>query len=220
MGNKKTKPDGGGGGGKPTKPDGGGKPDAGSKGNIPSPPKEKKQYKVLLIGDSNVGKSSVLVRFDQNKFEDGAVQNLSSELPTTKELTVGDQKIDLNVWDTGGQERFRTITSSFYQGSHGILIVYDITSQDTWANVSRWVTEASRYAPDAAKILVGNKLDMASAGGRVVEKAEVEEYCENCDDKGAISFYEVSAKTGLEVNKVFQKLAEQIVQMDDGANSD
>lgn len=137
---------------------------------------------------SGVGKSSILVRYFENKWEEGPVQNLSSELPTTKEITVGDHKINLLIWgmldflvcfhcglvnrqsvsnnlshsfvDTGGQERFRTITSSFYQGSHGILIVYDLTQQETWANVSRWVMEANRYAPEAAKILVGNKLDL------------------------------------------------------------
>jgi len=180
--------------------------------------KEAKSYKVLLIGDSGVGKSSVLVRYFENKWEEGAVQNLSSELPTTKEVTVDNHKINLLIWDTGGQERFRTITSSFYQGSHGILIVYDLTQQETWANVSRWVMEANRYAPEAAKILVGNKLDLAGSS-RVVDKGDVEEYCENCDDKGAMSAFEVSAKNGEGVKEVFKKLAEQIYQMD-GAESE
>lgn len=107
-------------------------------------------------------------------------------------------------WDTGGQERFRTITSSFYQGANGVIVMYDITNQETYASVQKWVQEADRYAPDAVKLLIGNKSDLASE--RQVQADEANEYCETLN----IPYLETSAKEGTNVDAAFLKMAECI----------
>jgi len=161
------------------------------------------KYKILLIGDSAAGKSSVLLRYVDNTFSDAFISNIGSEYKE-KTIAAGGSNAKLQIWDTGGQERFRTITSSFYQGAHGVIVMYDITNQETWASVQKWVQEADRYAPEAAKLLVGNKVDLASE--RQVQSDEANEYCETLE----IPYIETSAKDGTNIEAAFLKMAECI----------
>jgi len=168
-------------------------------------------FKLLLIGDSSVGKSSLLLRFCDNLFQEGTV-NLTSVDFKTKNLTIDGKTVSLQVWDTAGQERFRTITSSFYRGAHGIIVVYDISDQTTFNNVKLWMQEIQRYASaGVCKMLVGNKVDMAEAN-RAVEFNTAKEYADNL----SISFAETSAKTGHEVEKVFEKVTLEILRQQIG----
>jgi len=167
-------------------------------------------FKLLLIGDSAVGKSSLLLRFCDNAFQEGTV-NLTSVDFKSKNITIDGKTVQLQVWDTAGQERFRTITSSFYRGAHGIIVVYDITDQGTFNNVKLWMQEIQRYASaGVCRMLVGNKVDLADR--RVIEYNTAKEYA----DSLSISFAETSAKTGQEVEKVFEKLAIEIMRQQVG----
>ncbi|KAL9714992.1 ras GTPase [Leucoagaricus gongylophorus] len=108
-------------------------------------------------------------------------------------------------WDTAGQERFRTITSSYYRGAHGIIVVYDVTDNDTFTNVKQWLQEIDRYASEGVnKLLVGNKSDLT--GKKVVEYAVAKEFADQLN----ITFLETSAKNATNVEQAFLTMAKQI----------
>jgi len=114
-------------------------------------------FKILLIGDSNVGKSSLLTRFSDDKFSEDIINTVGVDFKF-KTLDIEGKKIKLQIWDTAGQERFRTVTSSYYRGAHGIIIVYDITNADSFKSVTAWIKDAEEGAPpDLEKSIVGNK---------------------------------------------------------------
>jgi len=172
---------------------------------------EQAPFKLLLIGDSAVGKSSVLLRFCDNAFQDGTV-NLTSVDFKTKTVQVDGKPYQLQVWDTAGQERFRTITSSFYRGAHGIIVVYDITDQSSFNNVKLWMQEIQRYASaGVCKMLVGNKQDLDDR--RVVTTSSAKEYASGLN----VPFLETSAKTGYDVELAFQTLTQEIINQQQGA---
>ncbi|XP_028124160.1 ras-related protein RABC2a-like isoform X2 [Camellia sinensis] len=131
-------------------------------------------FKVLLIGDSGVGKSSLLLSFISNSNKD--LQDLSPTIGVDfkiKLLTVGGKRLKLTIWDTAGQERFGTLISSYYRGAHGIILVYDVTRRETFTNLSEiWAKEVELYSTnqDCVKILVGNKVD--KEGERAVSREE------------------------------------------------
>ncbi|XP_026411271.1 ras-related protein RABD1-like isoform X2 [Papaver somniferum] len=145
-------------------------------------------FKRLLIGDSSVGKSCLLLRFSK-------ISTLELEGKTVK----------LQIWDTAGQERFRTITSSYYRGAHGIIIVYDVTEKESFDNVKQWLSEIDRYANDTVcKLLVGNKCDLVEE--KVVETETAKAFAE----KLGISFLETSAKDSINVEQIFSTMAAEI----------
>ncbi|MCO5546923.1 hypothetical protein L7F22_000362 [Adiantum nelumboides] len=147
-------------------------------------------FKLLLIGDSGVGKSCLLLRFADDTYTESYI---SSELRKCA------------VVDTAGQERFRTITSSYYRGAHGIIVVYDVTDQDTFANVKQWLQEIDRYATEGVnKLLVGNKSDLTSK--KVVEYNVAKEFADQLN----IPFLETSAKSATNVEQAFLTMAKQI----------
>ncbi|KAK8519325.1 hypothetical protein V6N13_133247 [Hibiscus sabdariffa] len=117
-------------------------------------------FKLLMIGDSGVGKSSLLLSFTSDSFEE-----LSPTIGVdfkVKYVTAGNKKLKLAIWDTAGQERFRTLTSSYYRGAQGVIMVYDVTRRETFTNLSEvWAKEVELYSTnqDCIKMLVGNKVD-------------------------------------------------------------
>ncbi|ONK56709.1 uncharacterized protein A4U43_C10F11920 [Asparagus officinalis] len=163
-------------------------------------------FKVLMIGDSGVGKSSLLLRFTADSFED-----LSPTIGVdfkVKMVTIGGKKLKLAIWDTAGQERFRTLTSSYYRGAQGIIMVYDVTRRDTFTNLSDiWAKEIDLYSTnqDCIKMLVGNKVDKESE--RVVTKKEGVEFARQY---GCL-FLECSAKTRVNVEQCFEELVLKIL---------
>ncbi|KAL2487321.1 Ras-related protein RABC2a [Abeliophyllum distichum] len=165
-------------------------------------------FKILLIGDSGVGKSSLLVSFISN-----AVDNLNPTIGVDfkiKLLTVGGKKLKLTIWDTAGQERFRTLTSSYYRGAQGIILVYDVTRRDTFTNLSDiWAKEVELYSTnqDCIKMLVGNKVDRESE--RVVSR---EEGMALANEFGCL-FLECSARTRENVEQCFEELALKIMEV-------
>ncbi|XP_054790124.1 ras-related protein RABC2a-like [Prosopis cineraria] len=165
-------------------------------------------FKILLIGDSGVGKSSLLVSFISSSLEDLA-PTIGVDFKI-KQLTVGGKKLKLTIWDTAGQERFRTLTSSYYRGAQGIILVYDVTRRDTFTNLSEiWSKEVELYSTnqDCVKMLVGNKVDRDSE--RVVSREEGSALAE---ELGSL-FLECSAKTRENVEKCFEELALKIMEV-------
>lgn len=163
-------------------------------------------FKLLMIGDSGVGKSSVLLRFTTDTFDD-----LSPTIGVDfklKLMTLGGKRLKLTIWDTAGQERFRTLTSSYYRGAQGVILVYDVTRRDTFTNLSDiWLKEVDLYSTnqDCIKMLVGNKVDKESE--RVVSKQEGIAFARQF---GCL-FLECSAKTRVNVVNCFEELVLKIL---------
>ncbi|KAJ7976886.1 Ras-related protein like [Quillaja saponaria] len=165
-------------------------------------------FKILLIGDSGVGKSSLLLSFISNSVDD-----LSPTIGVDfkiKLLTIGGKKLKLTIWDTAGQERFRTLTSSYYRGAQGIILVYDVTRRDTFTDLSDvWSKEVELYSTnqDCVKMLVGNKVDKDSE--RAVSRVEGVALAK---ELGCL-FLECSAKTRENVEHCFEELALKIMEV-------
>lgn len=163
-------------------------------------------FKLLMIGDSGVGKSSLLLRFTSDSFDD-----LSPTIGVDfklKLMTIGGKRLKLTIWDTAGQERFRTLTSSYYRGAQGIIFVYDVTRRETFTNLSEiWAKEVDLYSTnqDCIKMLVGNKVDRENE--RVVTKQEGIALARQL---GCL-FLECSAKTHVNVENCFEELVLKIL---------
>jgi Ras-related protein Rab-1A len=122
---------------------------------------------LLIIGDSGVGKSCLLLRFADDTYTDSFISTIGVDFKI-RTVELEGKIVKLQIWDTAGQERFRTITSSYYRGAHGIIVVYDVTDAESFENVKSWMAEIDRYASDGvSKLLVGNKSDLS--GKRAIE---------------------------------------------------
>ncbi|KAK6534658.1 hypothetical protein TWF281_005964 [Arthrobotrys megalospora] len=172
-----------------------------------STPERPTVVKALLIGPSSSGKTSLLKRYVDDVFEpDDTTTTIGVDF-REKKLTINKKLYRLLLHDTAGQERFRTLTSSYYRGAHGILLVYDISNRDSFLSMPRWFEEAERFAPEGViKILVGNKTDRAAQ--RAVKASEGEELAKK---HGAIYFTETSAKTRDHAKEPFQKLVDAVI---------
>jgi len=162
-------------------------------------------FKLVLIGDSGVGKSCLLLRFADDNFTDSYISTIGVDF-RFRTITIDKKTVKLQIWDTAGQERFRTITSAYYRGADGIIMVYDVTSQESFDHVEEWLSEVDRYANEnTAKLLLGNKADL------VEEKQVTEENAQKFADKLGISFLETSAKTATNVDAAFLTMAKELI---------
>ncbi|CAH1181934.1 unnamed protein product [Phyllotreta striolata] len=161
-------------------------------------------FKLLLIGDSGVGKSCLLLRFADDTYTESYISTIGVDFKI-RTIDLDGKTIKLQIWDTAGQERFRTITSSYYRGAHGIIVVYDCTDQDSFNNVKQWLEEIDRYACDNVnKLLVGNKSDLTTK--KVVDFNTAKEYA----DQLGVPFLETSAKNATNVEQAFMTMAAEI----------
>ncbi|KAJ1548844.1 GTP-binding protein of the rab [Cladochytrium tenue] len=161
-------------------------------------------FKLLLIGDSGVGKSCLLLRFADDTYTESYISTIGVDFKI-RTIELEGKTVKLQIWDTAGQERFRTITSSYYRGAHGIIVVYDVTDQETFNNVKQWLQEIDRYAVEGVnKLLVGNKSDLTSK--KVVEFSVAKEFA----DQLQVPFLETSAKNSSNVEQAFLTMAKQI----------
>merc|ERR1712100_792056 len=134
-------------------------------------------FKLLLIGDSGVGKSCLLLRFADDTYTDSYISTIGVDFKI-RTIELDGKTIKLQIWDTAGQERFRTITSSYYRGAHGIIVVFDVTDQESFENVKHWLQEIDKYANEGVmKLLVGNKSDLQSK--KVVSYDEAKELADS-----------------------------------------
>ncbi|GMK53901.1 hypothetical protein CspeluHIS016_0104870 [Cutaneotrichosporon spelunceum] len=163
--------------------------------------------KLLLIGNSSVGKSSLLLRFTDDDFlsEEETAATIGVDFKV-KSIELNGRRYKLSIWDTAGQERFRTLTSSYYRGAQGVILVYDVSSRPTFDELVKWFREIETYcAEDVVKILVGNKVDKEYQ--RQVTREEGEKFAERM---GTL-FVECSAKTNIGVTEAFQELVRRIL---------
>lgn len=163
-------------------------------------------FKVLLIGDSGVGKSALLTRFTDRTFSDSYMITIGVDFKI-QTIKLDDKIIKLQLWDTAGQERFRTITSAYYRGANGIIIVFDVSDKETFDHVKIWMSEIENYANDVKVMLIGNKNDIEGSK-RQVSYEEAKEFA----DKLGISYIETSAKTSINVKEAFINMAYELKQ--------
>ena len=162
-------------------------------------------FKLLIIGDSGVGKSSLLVRFADNTFSPNYITTIGVDFKI-RTIVVNGERVKLQIWDTAGQERFRTITSTYYRGTHGVIVVYEVTSGDSFSNVKRWLDEINSHCDNVQKILVGNKADEAER--RVVLKEDAMKFARELN----IPFFETSAKENVNVEQMFNCITSLVLQ--------
>ncbi|KAJ7532818.1 hypothetical protein O6H91_13G021500 [Diphasiastrum complanatum] len=161
-------------------------------------------FKLLLIGDSGVGKSCLLLRFADDTYLESYISTIGVDFKI-RTVELDEKIVKLQIWDTAGQERFRTITSSYYRGAHGIIVVYDVTDQDSFNNVKQWLNEIDRYASESVnKLLVGNKSDLTAK--KVVDYQTAKAFA----DEIGIPFLETSAKNATNVEQAFMTMAAAI----------
>jgi len=161
-------------------------------------------FKLLLIGDSGVGKSCLLLRFADHTYTESYISTIGVDFKI-RTIDLDGKTIKLQIWDTAGQERFRTITSSYYRGAHGIIVVYDVTDMESFNNVKQWLAEIERYACEGVnKLLVGNKCDLVQK--KVVDYEMAKAFADSLD----IPFLETSAKNATNVEKAFLTMAAEI----------
>lgn len=166
-------------------------------------------FKLLLIGDSGVGKSRLLLRFVDDTYTESYISTIGVDF-RIRTMEINGKTAKLQIWDTAGQERFRTITSSYYRGAHGILVVFDLTDKESFANVREWMKEVDRFACENVNVvLVGNKSDTDPKRPRRISAEAAQELAD--DLKGGISYCETSAKTGNGVVEAFEQLAREIM---------
>ncbi|KAL9654638.1 hypothetical protein ABK040_006700 [Willaertia magna] len=161
-------------------------------------------YKVVVIGDSGVGKSNLITRFTQNKFTKDTKPTIGVEFGA-KSIEYDNVTIKGQIWDTAGQERFRAISAAYYRGANGALIVYDITNQESFENLEKWFKEIENQGENGCiNILIGNKCDLNHL--RQVETATGKAFAE----KHGVPFMETSAADSTNVDEAFTTLLKEI----------
>jgi len=163
------------------------------------------RLKLLILGDSAVGKTSMLLKYTDNFFPESHLATIGIEFKT-KEIKFNDYLVHLKIWDTAGQERFRAITKSYFRGSNGVIFMYNITKKETFKNVKDWIKDSENNNFGFEKILVGNKIDLEQI--REVELKDVEEWA----GQKNINVLEISAKNGTNVEKCFNELIRLILE--------
>ena len=154
-------------------------------------------FKILLIGDLGVGKSCVILRYVEGDFPGNIMSSIGVDFKT-KQIDLDDRLIKLQIWDTAGHEKFRTITTSYYKSAHAIIILYDITQKASFDHIRNWITEIDKFGKQGVlKVIVGNKLDMEN--NRKITK----EVAENLALKYGIKLWEVSAKDNTNIEEMF-----------------
>ncbi|KAK9504713.1 hypothetical protein O3M35_010982 [Rhynocoris fuscipes] len=171
--------------------------------------------KVMLLGDSGVGKTCLLVRFRDNMFLSGNFISTVGIDFRNKVVTVDDSKVKLQIWDTAGQERFRSVTHAYYRDAHALLLLYDVTNKTSFDNIRAWLGEIREYAQDDVVImLLGNKSDCQSS-----ERTIRREDGERLAREYSVAFMETSAKTGQNVDLAFMAIAKELKARKNGVHN-
>ena len=171
-------------------------------------------YKVIIIGDTAVGKSNILSRYVKDEFSSNSKSTVGVELGI-KFLKIKNTKTKIQIWDTAGQERYRAITSSYFKGSNGCFIVYDITNEASFNNVENWYEQIQKEtSKDIPILLVGNKCDLEDERKVPIEKGKEKAKNLNC------AFFETSALKKINIDKIFEELVNNIYEKTGGNKND
>ncbi|KAM9468174.1 ras-related protein Rab-19 isoform 1-T2 [Clarias gariepinus] len=163
-------------------------------------------FKIILIGDTDVGKTSVIQRFKTGSFSERQQSTIGVDF-IVRTLNIQGRKVKMQVWDTAGQERFRTITQSYYRSAHAAMITYDITRKSTFNSVPQWIQEMEQYgAANVLLALIGNKCDLESE-----RQVEFKEACALANQKGIVVALETSAKEAQNVDQAFTVMAHELL---------
>ena len=166
-------------------------------------------FKIILLGDSSVGKTSLILRFCDNKFMEIGTSTIGVDTKT-KDIRHNGKKIELEIWDTAGQERFKALAKNSYKGSDGIILVYDITQKKTFSNIKHWYDNIKKNIDidKVAIILVGNKSDLPD---RQVKKENYEKFSEQYN----LEVIETSCKDNKNIEETFNALIEKMIKLYD-----
>jgi small GTP-binding protein len=166
-------------------------------------------FKIIVIGPAAVGKSSLIRRFVENKFSLLYKFTIGVDFLTKEVKYEPNETAKLIIWDIGGQDRFKTLRRNFYDGTHGALVVFDLSRTQTFPKIKEWISDFRRtIEEDVPIIIIGNKLDLVSEIGKVIDRNEVHQFAEKV---GAL-LIETSAKTGENVEEAFVKLTQKIIK--------
>eukprot|EP01132_Coremiostelium_polycephalum_P000642 gene642-795_t len=172
---------------------------------------DKNLFKILFIGDSDTGKTSIVTRFAKNDFDEDRECTIGIEFHV-KELVIDGQTLSLCIWDTAGQEKFRALISSYYRGAHGVILTYDVTNKESFKNIQYWIDEVESFSTRPnIKLLIGNKIDKEN---REVSREEGAAFAKS----KAMLFIECSAKTKVGIQQAFEELAHKILETPEVVN--
>lgn len=158
--------------------------------------------KIILIGDSGVGKSTSLIRYVDDTFQDSYISTIGVDFKI-RTVEHNGKMVKLQIWDTAGQERFRTITSSYYRNAHAIMLYFDLTDRDSFYHLAMWLTEIQKYASEEVTlILIGTKADLIHR--RVISAEEIAVFCR----EHKIEYQETSAKTSDGIEVAFNRITQ------------
>lgn len=164
-------------------------------------------FKIVLIGDADVGKTCVVQRFKSGTYVEKHASTIGVDF-TMKTLQIDGKLVKLQIWDTAGQERFRTITQSYYRSANGVIMAYDITKKSSFESIPRWLDDVKRYAgPSIVQILIGNKKDLDHL--RQVNFIDAKAFAQN---QGMVCHLETSAKDNTNIDESFTKLAKELMR--------
>jgi len=162
-------------------------------------------YKILLLGDTSVGKSCLLLRFCDNSFQEAHLSTIGLDFRLKTINLKDNRKVKIQIWDTAGEDRFRSITRNYYKGAKGILLIFDVTDKETFTHVRDWIERIHEESPEGITIcLVGNKIDMNES--RVISNEEGKKIA----DEFKIPYFETSAKSNIGVEEVFTYLVKEV----------
>lgn len=171
-------------------------------------------FKILILGDSSVGKSCILTRFAEDSFNFSFMPTIGIDFKI-KTIEIKGKKIKLTIWDTAGQERFNNITESYYRTARGVFFVYDITNGQSFDNIAKWLRnlEANTGDSEVVKYILGNKCDLNDL--RVIDYVKGVDMAANFN----LKFHETSAKEDINIQKVFYDIARDLTEQEENNNS-